>query len=345
MIFTKGDKVKFLNEVGRGEVVEIIDDQMVMIETQDGFRVPYLISELIPEGNLQPDTVEETIPEVFPQAESESDFQNQTIISKVKKEKRPENSDVFLALVSQFMADKMELNVYLINMSSYHILFHIGIHSGTGLKTIAFDELETDEKIFIGPLPEIPGETLLRIRYQMIFFKNELFQLLEPLSGVINLDNETLLTGGSFSENDFFEEKAMLFPLISAKRIKFPASEMRKYALEKGDIKFPASKKASSSGAQSEKVEEIDLHANAIIDHPAGLGPAEILEMQIARFEIAMEGAIRHKQKKIIFIHGKGEGKLKHRIQKIIEEKYPGLKYQDASFKEYGYGATLVILR
>ena len=27
-----------------------------------------------------------------------------------------------------------------------------------------------------------------------------------------------------------------------------------------------------------------------------------------------------------------------------IAEKYPDLKYQDASFKEYGYGATIVLL-
>jgi dsDNA-specific endonuclease/ATPase MutS2 len=47
---------------------------------------------------------------------------------------------------------------------------------------------------------------------------------------------------------------------------------------------------------------------------------------------------------KIIFIHGVGQGRLKFEITKILNNKYPDMKYQDASFREYGYGAIMVIL-
>lgn len=58
-----------------------------------------------------------------------------------------------------------------------------------------------------------------------------------------------------------------------------------------------------------------------------------------------MEGAIRSNQNKIVFIHGVGNGRLKHELRKKLERKYSNFKYQDASFKEYGYGATMVYLK
>ena len=69
------------------------------------------------------------------------------------------------------------------------------------------------------------------------------------------------------------------------------------------------------------------------------------MDIQISRFTIALDGAIRGKTKKIVFIHGVGNGKLKYEIRKTLDSKYPKLRYQDASFKEYGYGATMVMLK
>lgn len=47
MIFKIGDKVSFLNEVGGGVVCEIIDKRTVSVRTDDGFDLPFLISDLI----------------------------------------------------------------------------------------------------------------------------------------------------------------------------------------------------------------------------------------------------------------------------------------------------------
>ncbi|UCG27434.1 MAG: Smr/MutS family protein [Bacteroidales bacterium] len=98
------------------------------------------------------------------------------------------------------------------------------------------------------------------------------------------------------------------------------------------------------NGRIGSEIEEVDLHIHNILPEIEDLGPGEILEAQMDRFTTALEGAVRNKQKKIVFIHGKGAGKLKYEIQKKLKTDYPGLRYQDASFKEYGYGATLVII-
>jgi dsDNA-specific endonuclease/ATPase MutS2 len=74
------------------------------------------------------------------------------------------------------------------------------------------------------------------------------------------------------------------------------------------------------------------------------LSEGEILNNQLNRFYSALDKAIQGNIKEIVFIHGLGNGKLKYEIRKAIDTKYPDLTYQDASFKEYGFGATLVRL-
>ena len=71
----------------------------------------------------------------------------------------------------------------------------------------------------------------------------------------------------------------------------------------------------------------------------------EIIEIQLGRFETALQTAVNANSNKIVFIHGVGNGRLKHELRKKLDRKYPDLKYQDASFKEYGYGATMVYLK
>jgi len=92
-------------------------------------------------------------------------------------------------------------------------------------------------------------------------------------------------------------------------------------------------------------LEEVDLHIEELIDDHSALSGREVLDIQMARFATALEGAIRGTTKRIVFIHGIGNGKLKYEIRKTLDKKYPKLIYQDASFKEYGYGATMVIVR
>ena len=50
------------------------------------------------------------------------------------------------------------------------------------------------------------------------------------------------------------------------------------------------------------------------------------------------------KGQKIVFIHGKGDGVLRKAILQELKYKYKNYESQDASFREYGFGATMVII-
>jgi len=71
----------------------------------------------------------------------------------------------------------------------------------------------------------------------------------------------------------------------------------------------------------------------------------DILEYQLDVFRKTMEKYKLRRGQKIVFIHGKGEGVLRQRILWELDTKYKRHQHQDASFKQYGYGATLVTIK
>lgn len=90
-------------------------------------------------------------------------------------------------------------------------------------------------------------------------------------------------------------------------------------------------------------IEVVDLHAPQILESTAGLSNGEILTAQLSRFRIALDLAVKSgTHGKIVFIHGVGSGKLKMEMQKILKSNYSKLASQDASFREYGYGAIMI---
>ena len=58
-----------------------------------------------------------------------------------------------------------------------------------------------------------------------------------------------------------------------------------------------------------------------------------------------MERYKTKREQKIVFIHGKGDGVLRKALLDELKRKYSTCRYQDASFQEYGFGATLVTIR
>lgn len=94
---------------------------------------------------------------------------------------------------------------------------------------------------------------------------------------------------------------------------------------------------------KKDEPEVVDLHAEEVLGTTEGLTSGQIIEAQLARFTFTLDTLVSGKKHgKIIFIHGVGKGKLKFEMLKILKNDYKKMDYQDASFKEYGYGAIVV---
>lgn len=75
------------------------------------------------------------------------------------------------------------------------------------------------------------------------------------------------------------------------------------------------------------------------------MGNKDILEYQLDVFRKTLDEYKLRRGQKIVFIHGKGDGILRQRILWELQTKYKRFHHQDASFKQYGYGATLVTIK
>ena len=89
---------------------------------------------------------------------------------------------------------------------------------------------------------------------------------------------------------------------------------------------------------------EIDLHIESLTESHSGLSNAQILNKQLSIFKAFFSDARKKNIRKLIVIHGVGEGVLKDEVRLFLS-KMEGVEYFDASYQEYGKGATQVELR
>ena len=89
---------------------------------------------------------------------------------------------------------------------------------------------------------------------------------------------------------------------------------------------------------------ELDLHIEELLKNYKGMSNAEIIQVQLRHFQINLDIAINEHYRKLIVIHGVGNGRLKQEVHKILST-YKNLQYFDASYSKYGYGATEIQFR
>ena len=151
----------------------------------------------------------------------------------------------------------------------------------------------------------------------------------------------------SFIETDYFDEPCMLFDLVemNEKRqlAEISPDEIREAMLQKAPEKS-VTKRTFKKPAKKEII-EVDLHIQVLLDTTAGMSNADMLNYQMDVFHKTLAENKNRKGQKIVFIHGKGEGVLRKEIEKELKTKYKNYYFQDASFREYGFGATMVTIR
>lgn len=349
----RGDRVKFLNEKGSGSVTRLIDKQMVMVRTDDGFEYPVLRSELI-NTSIDESIVREK--DVNAGSEVESlvvDRGTEAVKTAGSQSKETVRGpvNVYLAVEPRSTGEPVggEADILLVNDSSYMILYHCSIRINENLcETISAGTIEPDTKIIIGTehLDDLFGSGRgLGVSY--IPFGNGRQPHLLPVNQNMRPGREYMSTRAAYTENDFTDGDSWLVK-IETGAVLTQVDELVSQLRDSIATIVPAKEEVRKTVVQSVKelnTEEVDLHIGEITEDVSGLAPGEILGIQIARFRTSLDGAIRARQKKIVFIHGTGEGKLKHEIRRIIDREYPRCNYQDASFREYGFGATMVIIR
>ena len=377
----KDDKVRFLFDTGGGTVAAV-KGNIVMVEDADGFQIPTPINEVVldasqesystasmvaamqrderrsaakSDGRSMRALLSEGMEEEADNAAREDDPADKEITFKRPVEERKGGNllNAYLAFVPVDIkkVTDTEFDTYLVNDSNYYLHYTYLSAENNSWTVRAEGVLEPNTKEYIEEFTLREVNALSRVCIQMTAFKREKpFSLKQPVSVMLRIDQVKFYKLHVFQPNDFFEQPALLYTIIEddkpARSLDIDANSLKQEMYATADDKERLTQLSTRTPRKGlEEAEVIDLHAEKLLDNTGGMSSADILNYQLDHFRRIMKEHRHEKGKKIIFIHGKGEGVLRHAIIHELVYRYRPCTYQDASFQEYGYGATQVTIK
>lgn len=322
-----GDKVRFLNEVGEGIITRFKDKETVFVE-MDGFEIPYLSKHLVP---IHTELI------LNPEVEN-MEMELETILS---------DSIYFIiepdhdmpALVSDY-------KFYLFNSSSYNMSFSYSVKDDAYFQTLKHGELGSYQKILLKQVKKNFFKEFAYHKIECLFYKNMHYKSQMPLAEILYI-NDKIMTQATLIQHNEFKYPVYAFILkdnFLDKEVIEKTFNMEDLTRLKAIKEFKQPQKTSIAKQKiKDLTKEIDLHIEELLDSYSTLTNTEILSVQLERFEKEIQYCLSNGIKKLIVIHGVGNGKLKQEIVSILKT-IEDITYYDASYKNYGFGATEIMI-
>lgn len=164
----------------------------------------------------------------------------------------------------------------------------------------------------------------------------------DMVQGVITkmtLDTITIESEEGFELNYKASE---LLPIMEKSALKVSSYDV---ARVKGEKDLPTKKAGLTSKKREAFVPtmEVDLHIGHLLPSTKGMSNFDILNAQLDTAKRQLEFAIQKRIRKVVFIHGVGEGVLREELHYLLK-KYENNRFYDADHLKYGLGATEVYI-
>lgn len=377
----KGDKVRFLHEVGGGTVSGFQGKNVVLVEDEDGFEIPMLMSDVVVIGSedysssnvvnakaaMQREAADgRSIKAMMKEGQDkvtveedrdEIDYSKVTFRAPAEERKGGNALSAYLAFVPIDIKEvtRTRFEAYFINDSNYYLQYTYLIAEGNSWTLRAQGEAEPNTKEFIEEFGREDLNKMERVCIQMLAYKRDKPFVLKPTIDVqLRIDGVKFYKLHMFEDNDFFEQKALIYTLVEQDKVVRPlVIDAQQLKAEMYRHEEPADKtRVQKPQLQpivkrrgDEDVVVVDLHIDALLDTTAGMSKGDILNYQVDVFRKTLAKYSDKKGQRIVFIHGKGEGVLRRALVNDLSYRYKSYTYQDASFQEYGYGATQVTIK
>lgn len=369
-----GDTVRFLNAKGGG-IVRRIEGKLAYVD-EDGFETPVLVNEIVvvlpaghekkPNGpNLFFDQKAFDAGRNERRAESGERSQDPRLNPqdsrlnpqdlKVEETHYGDRLNIALAFEPTQIRDlgKSDFNAVLVNDSNYFLFFTFLRRSAEerGWHTVYAGEVAPNELVDMALLHHGELNDYERVAIQYVpFKKGKEFEMKTPAAITRKLDLTKFFKLHCFRPGIYFESPVMEVQLVKDDRILADSvSMMADYAasMDKEPAKTAGKKEARGKELNPYKLLpliEVDLHIDSLVDTTAGMENKDMLQLQLDTVRRTMKENAKRKGQKIVFIHGKGDGVLRKAVRDLLKKEYPKSDLQDASFQEYGFGATLVTI-
>lgn len=346
-----GDKVRFLSEIGGGIVTGFRGKDIVLVEDADGFDIPMPLKECVvietddynmkrkpAPSSIQEEPIKPSKPEI-------------PVIQRMAEVKGGDTMNVYLAFVPEDVKaiSTTPFEAYLVNDSNYYLYYTYLSAEGKAWKVRSHGVVEPNMKFLIEEFDKSILNELEHVAIQFIAFKDSKTFALKPAVSVeMRIDTVKFYKLHTFRDSDFFEEPALAYDVVrndaAVRQVHVSADDIKEALLQKQYEDKPKAQPIVKRGGGNQ-ILEIDLHIGELLDDTRGMSNSEMLNYQLEKFREVMEKYKAKREQKIVFIHGKGDGVLRKAIVDELKKKYSNCRYQDASFQEYGFGATMVTIK
>lgn len=312
-MFRLGDFVRFVDEKREGYITRVIDSQTMGVTDTDGFEIPVAISNLThvhghssaPQGEATTSTL--------------------PVNTEFKHER------VHLGVVPDTKASAVA-HFVVVNESSYQLLLTFNEEQKGKYKGVFAGTIQPQSHVQVYSANFGDLESWPEFNVQALYFAVNVNQSKSPLS-----------YRKKYRAKDFSGAK-QLIPILKqygwSNQLDEPAPvidpQKLKESFFRGNTEQPKIAKP---------LQEVDLHIERLRDDHQFLGQSDILSAQLSHFEKMLDAAITHRMDSIVFIHGVGNGTLRHHIHQKIS-KHPQVRtFMDARKEKFGFGATEVFFK
>ena len=256
----------------------------------------------------------------------------------------------------------------LVNDSNYYLSFVFARRDEADRNwlTVFCGEVEPNMVVDLANFTHEDLPHLSRLALQAIAYKKEdkSFEMKEPVNVELRLDTTKFYKLHCFRAGIYFDTPVLEVPVMNEDKLspgcrrptatRFDEGGAHDEAVRELKAKYredrPESRRKKHTKNDADNphkllpLQEIDLHIHELVDTTAGMDNAAMLDLQLST---ALKEMRKHEKRigqKIVFIHGKGDGVLRNKLWERLRRDYPKAQLQDASFREYGFGATLVTI-
>ena len=367
-----GDKVRFLSEVGGGTVTGFRGKDIALVADEDGFDIPMPVREcvVVETDNYQIATPAEKAakakqaqrPVEQPARASSAEWEEEPLVRverpQISVYKQPERRgadvlNLYLAFVPVDIkaVSTTPFEAYLVNDSNYYLYFTYASAEGKAWTARAHGLIEPNTKLWLEEFQKNELNDRERVSIEAVAFKEGRSYVWKPAVGVeLRIDAVKFYKLHTFQQTDFFETPALLYEVVKddapVKQVYVSADDLQQALLRKKSADEPQPRQQTAkSSSQKQGIVEIDLHIGELLDDTRGMSNSDMLRYQLDKFIEVMEQYKNKREQRIVFIHGKGDGVLRKALLQELKRKYPTCRHQDASFQEYGFGATMVTIK
>ena len=337
MKYQIGDRVLVLHSNEEGEIVDIINNKMVMVDVR-GVKFPAYMDQID-----FPYFKNFSEKKLFPKKE------NKKFIDDIKKEKTTQKKiadGAWLSFLPKFEQDEFGDDV--VENLKIHLINNTELEYGFTYKLLYFGEIEFELKNSITPFgdfyvhdipfADVNDSPVFSIEFSLITpdkKKADYFETsvkLKPKQVFQKIEEIKLKNVPTFS-----------YKLMDAYPDKAPEEKADFSSLIARGIKVYNAKEARKHLPQARTV--VDLHIEKLTDDWKGISNLEILGIQLKEFEKWYDLAVANHQSNLIIIHGVGSGKLRDEIHDILRLKRDVKSFVNQYHPSFGYGATEIYFK